>query len=87
MLYLIDQSPSLTCIWGLDLLMMSPAGVSTIKDHIRLNNLNIDTHDGISPDQPKGLPFLSERSQHRVESADHTAQADLENILMELNLI
>lgn len=87
MLYLIDQSPFLSCIWGLDLLMMNPAGVKTIQDHIRLNNLNIDTHDGISPEQPKGLPFLSERSQARVESADHAAQADLENILIELNLL
>eukprot|EP00092_Neocalanus_flemingeri_P033846 GFUD01036807.1.p1 GENE.GFUD01036807.1~~GFUD01036807.1.p1 ORF type:complete len:552 (+),score=114.11 GFUD01036807.1:151-1806(+) len=87
MLYLIDQTPGLATIWGLDLLMMSPAGVKTIQDHIRKNNLNIDVHDGISPDPPKGLNFLSERSQHRVESSDHTAQADLESILVELNLI
>ena len=87
MLYLIDQTPGLATIWGLDLLMMSPAGVKTIQDHIRKNNLNIDVHDGISPDPPKGLNFLSERSQHRVESSDHTAQADLESILVELNLL
>jgi len=87
MLYLIDQSTKLTRIWGLDLLMMNPAGVLTIREHIRNNNLNIDVHDGISPDPPKGLNFLSERSQHRVESSDQSAQADLENILMELNLI
>merc|ERR1719209_2549570 len=74
MLYLIDQTKGLKTIWGLDLLMMSPAGVQTIQEHIRINNLNIDVHDGISPDPPKGLNFLSERSQHRVESSDHTAQ-------------
>jgi len=87
MLYLIDQTKGLRTIWGLDLLMMSPAGVQTIQEHIRINNLNIDVHDGISPDPPKGLNFLSERSQHRVESSDHTAQADLESILVELNLL
>jgi len=87
MLYLIDQTIGLKTIWGLDLLMMSPTGVKTIQDHIRKNNLNIDVHDGISPEPPKGLKFLSEHSQQRVESADRSAQADLESILVELNLI
>jgi len=87
MLYLIDQSTQLRKIWGLDLLMMSPNGVATIRDHIRKNNLNIDVHDGISPEPPKGLHFLSERSQHRVESSDRAAQADLESLLIELNLL
>jgi len=87
MLYLIDQSTQLRKIWGLDLLMMSPNGVATIRDHIRKNNLSIDVHDGISPEPPKGLHFLSERSQHRVESSDRAAQADLESLLIELNLL
>ena len=74
----------------------------------RKNNLNIDVHDGISPEPPKvstcpaktlfvvsfstcplfqGLHFLSERSQHRVEGSDRAAQADLESLLIELNLL
>ena len=111
--------------------MMSPNGVATIREHIRYcdyatvlnhglgrkNNLNIDVHDGISPEPPKviiikyyqitptpllsehlmtsvykpaclqGLHFLSERSQHRVEGSDRAAQADLESLLIELNLL
>lgn len=74
-------------IWGLDLLMMSPAGVTTIREHIRKNNLSIDVHDGISPEPARGLGFLSERSRHRVEGSDRAAQADLETLLLELNLL
>ena len=47
---------SVSRIWGLDLLMMNPAGVTTIRDHIRKNNLNITVHDGISPEPAKVKP-------------------------------
>ena len=87
LLYLIDSGPRLRQLWGVDLLMLSSSGVRAIREHIRKNNLNICLHDGIAPEPPRGLNFLSERSNLRAESSDHGAQADLESILEELNLL
>ena len=38
MLFIVDSCPQLRDIWGLDLLMLSPASISAIQSHIRRNN-------------------------------------------------
>ena len=83
MLFIVDQCPKLRDIWGLDLLMLSPAAISAVQAHIKKNNRWIDVHDGMcgstsSPTCtiPKGIPFLSERSKHRVEAADNATDDD-----------
>ena len=48
MLFIVDQCPSLRHIWGLDLLMLSPASIAAVQNHIRRNNRWIDVHDGMS---------------------------------------
>ena len=127
MLFIIDQCPSLRHIWGLDLLMLSPASIAAVQSHIKRNNRHIDVHDGMSGSRlviykneynsrpsnpnnhfmilllkytlnatldysssptctiPKGIPFLSERSKHRVEAADNAGDDDgrkLERLLI-----
>ena len=48
MLFIVDQCPSLRHIWGLDLLMLSPASIAAVQKHIQRNNRFIDVHDGMS---------------------------------------
>ena len=48
MLFIVDQCPSLRHIWGLDLLMLSPASIAAVQNHIERNNRWIDLHDGMS---------------------------------------
>ena len=48
MLFIVDQCPSLRHIWGLDLLMLSPASIAAVQNHIQRNNRWIDLHDGMS---------------------------------------
>ena len=48
MLFIIDQCPRLRHIWGLDLLMLSPASIAAVQSHIKRNNRFIDVHDGMS---------------------------------------
>ena len=87
-LYLIDQTPSLTTIWGLDLLLICEESRETVENHIRKNNLNISLNDGIAPEQSRGLDWISERINHReVRLADFSRQINLEEILVELNLL
>lgn len=83
MLFIVDQCPKLRDIWGLDLVMLSPSAIAAVQSHIKKNNRHIDVHDGMcgstsSPTCtiPKGIPFLSERSKHRVEAADNAADDD-----------
>ena len=48
MLFIVDQCPRLRHIWGLDLLMLSPASIAAVQSHIKRNNRWIDVHDGMS---------------------------------------
>ena len=48
MLFIVDQCPRLRHIWGLDLLMLSPASIAAVQNHIKRNNRWIDVHDGMS---------------------------------------
>lgn len=79
MLFIVDQCPKLRHIWGLDLLMLSPQSISAVQQHIVRNNRHIDVHDGMATTErsSKGIPFLSERSKHRVEAAEQTSEDDI----------
>ena len=47
MLFIVDSCPDLRDIWGLDLLMLSPASIAAVQSHIQRNNRWIDFHDGM----------------------------------------
>ena len=87
MLFIIDQCPKLRHIWGLDLLMLSPEAIATIQQHIKRNNRDIALHDvitfnGSAGDDNKGIPFLSERSKHRVEAAEQLSDEERHEIIL-----
>lgn len=85
MLFLIDQCCQLNTIFGLDLLMLCPESISIIQEHITRNNRDITLRDAsLLEKTSKGIPFLSERSRHRLEAADQISEDDrLEHILKE----
>ena len=88
LLYLIDQSIHLHTIWGLDLLTLSDESKTTIKDHIKKNNLNINIFDGLAPEPTFGLEFLDKRFSRQADRLyEYAHQLELENILIELNLL
>ena len=87
-LYLIDQTPSLTAIWGINLLNLSDQSKEAVRTHIRKNNFNISLNDGIAPEQSRGLDWIGERiNQREVRLNNFTRQTHLEEILIELNLL
>ena len=87
-LYMIDQTPALNTIWGLDLLLICQKSRETVESHIRKNNFNISLNDGIAPEQSRGLDWISEKINHReIRLSDFSRQTNLEEILVELNLL
>ena len=97
MLFLIDQCPDLATIYGLDMLMLCPRSIALIQTHIRRNNRAIDLRCDSTSSPPRGIPFLSERSKHRVEAAEQVSgderfehilrEGTLEDLLKEVYLL
>ena len=77
--------------------MLSPQSISAIQQHVKRNNRHIDLHEGMASSErsAKGIPFLSERSKHRVEAAEQMgddqdqalAERTFDDILREVSLL